>query len=295
MQPAAAGGRCGGAVAVRGGPGAAVRRDDRGDRRRVACARGGPRSAGHALVDERAARQLSQQEKARRATFVVRNDGSEEELSASCRRFLASLEDERQDPRHDRGDRRDGAVRGGCVGSMLHSVETQPALPLSDASIIREQAAAEASRSGADRGGDLRGDEIRTASLVGGRRGADADPARPPPTTWRTCRAASPSPPATSRPERQRRLRQLLPALSARPLRRQRDARGRRLQRRPDERRQMGRAGPRERHAARRSQAIPFPETREYVRRVLAAERAYRDDYPRSWGSTSRPLREWLG
>ncbi len=31
---------------------------------------------GHALVDERAARQLSQEEKARRATFVVRNDGS---------------------------------------------------------------------------------------------------------------------------------------------------------------------------------------------------------------------------
>ena len=35
---------------------------------------------GHALADERAARQLSQEEKARRATFVVRNDGSEQEL-----------------------------------------------------------------------------------------------------------------------------------------------------------------------------------------------------------------------
>jgi soluble lytic murein transglycosylase len=30
--------------------------------------------------------------------------------------------------------------------------------------------------------------------------------------------------------------------------------------------------------------AIPFPETREYVRRVLAAERAYRAKYPRQLG-----------
>jgi dephospho-CoA kinase len=41
---------------------------------------------GHASVDERAARQLPQQEKAQRASFVVRNDGSiadlERELSA---------------------------------------------------------------------------------------------------------------------------------------------------------------------------------------------------------------------
>ncbi len=35
---------------------------------------------GHALADERAARQLSQEEKARRASYVVHNDGSEEEL-----------------------------------------------------------------------------------------------------------------------------------------------------------------------------------------------------------------------
>ena len=44
------------------------------------CARERAAARGHALVDERAARQLSQEEKARRATFVVRNDGSEEEL-----------------------------------------------------------------------------------------------------------------------------------------------------------------------------------------------------------------------
>lgn len=34
----------------------------------------------HALQDERVSRQLSQDEKARRATFVVRNDGSKEDL-----------------------------------------------------------------------------------------------------------------------------------------------------------------------------------------------------------------------
>src|ERR1700683_1937021 len=41
---------------------------------------------GHAVVDERAARQLSQEEKAARATFVVRNDGSEQDLEGelSC-------------------------------------------------------------------------------------------------------------------------------------------------------------------------------------------------------------------
>jgi dephospho-CoA kinase len=46
---------------------------------------------GHALVDERAARQLSQQEKARRATFVVRNDGSEAELERKLSAVLGKL------------------------------------------------------------------------------------------------------------------------------------------------------------------------------------------------------------
>jgi dephospho-CoA kinase len=44
---------------------------------------------GHALADERAARQLPQQEKANRATFVVRNDGTPEDL----RRALSSVLD----------------------------------------------------------------------------------------------------------------------------------------------------------------------------------------------------------
>ena len=46
---------------------------------------------GHAVVDERAARQLSQEEKAGRATFVVRNDGSEEDLERELSAVLAKL------------------------------------------------------------------------------------------------------------------------------------------------------------------------------------------------------------
>jgi dephospho-CoA kinase len=47
---------------------------------------------GHALVDERSARQLPQEEKARRATFVVRNDGSEQELEQELSAVLDKLE-----------------------------------------------------------------------------------------------------------------------------------------------------------------------------------------------------------
>ncbi len=47
---------------------------------------------GHALVDERSARQLSQEEKAQRATFVVRNDGSEQELEEKLSALLDKLE-----------------------------------------------------------------------------------------------------------------------------------------------------------------------------------------------------------
>jgi dephospho-CoA kinase len=46
---------------------------------------------GHALEDARAARQLSQEEKARRATFAVRNDGSEEDLAAQLSAVLDKL------------------------------------------------------------------------------------------------------------------------------------------------------------------------------------------------------------
>jgi dephospho-CoA kinase len=54
-------------------------------RRRRADARG------HSLSDERAARQLTQAEKARRATFVVHNDGSEGDLERELSSVLDKL------------------------------------------------------------------------------------------------------------------------------------------------------------------------------------------------------------
>ena len=47
---------------------------------------------GHASVEERAGRQLSQQEKAQRADYTVRNDGSLEELRENLSRVLARLD-----------------------------------------------------------------------------------------------------------------------------------------------------------------------------------------------------------
>lgn len=46
---------------------------------------------GHALADERAARQLSQEEKAHRATFVVHNDGTEGDLRRGLADVLGKL------------------------------------------------------------------------------------------------------------------------------------------------------------------------------------------------------------
>jgi dephospho-CoA kinase len=46
---------------------------------------------GHVLPDERSSRQLSQEEKARRATFVVRNDGTTEDLERELSAVLDKL------------------------------------------------------------------------------------------------------------------------------------------------------------------------------------------------------------
>ncbi len=46
---------------------------------------------GHEALAERAARQLTQQEKSRRATYTVRNDGSEAELEAALSEILVIL------------------------------------------------------------------------------------------------------------------------------------------------------------------------------------------------------------
>lgn len=48
-------------------------------------------SRGHAAVDERTARQLPQDEKARRATFVVHNDGSRQDLERGLSAILDKL------------------------------------------------------------------------------------------------------------------------------------------------------------------------------------------------------------
>src|SRR3954471_509206 len=50
---------------------------------------------GHEAVDERAARQLTQDEKAQRATFVVHNDGSEADLERTLSAVLAKLTTDR--------------------------------------------------------------------------------------------------------------------------------------------------------------------------------------------------------
>lgn len=47
---------------------------------------------GHASLDERTARQLGQDEKAARATHVVRNDGTREQLAAKLSPILATLQ-----------------------------------------------------------------------------------------------------------------------------------------------------------------------------------------------------------
>jgi dephospho-CoA kinase len=47
---------------------------------------------GHELQGERAVRQLAQEEKARRATFTVRNEGTEEELEKKLSEVLEKLE-----------------------------------------------------------------------------------------------------------------------------------------------------------------------------------------------------------
>ena len=46
---------------------------------------------GHALVDEREARQLTQEEKAERADHVIANDGSVEDLERSLSALLQKL------------------------------------------------------------------------------------------------------------------------------------------------------------------------------------------------------------
>ena len=171
------------------------------------------RAAGTRCEDARAARQLSQEEKARRATFVVRNDGSEAGAERhSCRPCLTLLEDERErSPSTSRrarsrrsrtsaavaplargrtGRRAAGARAGAAArrgggrraGGRVRS-EPRPRGAQAGAAAQRRERHPRTGRRqapgpGADRGGDLRRDEVRPAHLPGRRGGADADPAR---------------------------------------------------------------------------------------------------------------------
>ena len=136
------------------------------------------------------------------------------------------------------------------IASEVNHAVSKLGLPLTNADVIRKQAAEKHLDPALIAGGHLRRDEIRPAPVLGRRRGPDADP----PGNGLLHRApVGRQPLHGQRPgdaEHQRGLRQLLPALPARPLRRQRDARRGGLQRRPGERRQLGRAGAREGRAA---------------------------------------------
>ncbi len=79
-------------------------------------------------------------------------------------------------------------------------------------------------------------------------------------------------------PSDQHQLRHLLPALSARPLRPERDPGGGCLQRGARQRGPLGRAGPGEPDDFDVSD-IRFPETRAYVTNVLERRGEYRDHY----------------
>jgi dephospho-CoA kinase len=60
------------------------------------------RARGHHGVDERSARQLSQEEKAQRATYVVANSGSVEELELALADVLEKLRDQTGNQDQDR-------------------------------------------------------------------------------------------------------------------------------------------------------------------------------------------------
>ena len=88
--PAPAGGGRGGAAAVRVWHGPGVRRDDR-RRGRRGLRRQRASSRGHAALEQRAARQLSQEEKSGRATYTVVNDGTVEDLEGKLSAILEML------------------------------------------------------------------------------------------------------------------------------------------------------------------------------------------------------------
>ena len=89
-------------------------------------------------------------------------------------------------------------------------------------------------------------------------------------------------------PADQHRLRGLVPALPDRPLRRQRDARDRRLQRGADATWTAGSSGAGGPDTFDSARHIPFPETRAYVENVQERRQQYREHYAQL-GCRERP------
>ena len=234
---------------------------------------------GHHAVDERSARQLSQEEKAARATYVVANSGTVEQLELALAAVLEKLDARRRDehpcpippPAAARARPRAGPPPAGApccaagsrlaVGAALlvamaivlvwpqfHHAVREITLPLRHEDIIRQQAH--------DKGLDpaliaaviyaeshFRDGQVSAAGAQGLMQLTPAT-ARyiAHKSGWHAVRRRRPGDAAG-----QHRLRRLLPALPAAPLRRQRRLRARGLQRRRGQRRplDLGRQGAR--------------------------------------------------
>ena len=203
-----------------------VRRDDRGRRRRARCAPSGPAARGHEALDERA--HVSFRSRKRRnvrrmwSLTTARSRSLEAKLSAvlemlrtmspttvgvasrrdSARRGCRGAPASRRPPPAPRWSRWSCSVavarRGGAADAAVPKAVNELTLPLDYADVIRAAGGREAPRPGADRGRDLRRDEVRPADLRRRRARADADHARRPPSSWRTARAPPTSPSPTS-------------------------------------------------------------------------------------------------
>ena len=289
LRAAAARGGGRGAAAVRGGPAGHLRRDDRRGRRGALRAE---RAAARGHAPSTSAPRASSPRRRRRAGDVRRaqrrhRGGSGAQLSAVLDK-LGRMISARSEPRWCSG-------AGALVAALLALVVLRAPRATTRAAAQRHgdhprTGGRQAPRPRADRRGDLRREQIRTAALLRGRAGPDADPARDrllpraalgrhalhrqrprdaerstSPTAATTCATCSTTTTAT-------RCSRWPPTTAASRT----STAG---WRRPRSGRQLT------------IEAIPFPETREYVQRVLDAQR-YRGDYAHELGITElRPRR----
>ena len=264
---------------------------------------------GHAAVDERAARQLTQDEKARARDVRRRNSGTVRGARAravSGARQTACIVSTRQPPHPRRRSRAAAAqaaaprrraaparrvLLGVAVLAALLAASSCPrlpdavrelTLPLRHEDIIRQQAVGQGPRPVAHRGGDLRRVALPRPDVARGRARADADHARRPRATSPACPAARASSRATS-PRR----RSTSPTARTTCATCSRATTATRCSRSPPTTagegnvdRWVARAAD-GRALARRSSEIPFAETREYVGQVLDVRTDYRRKYRR--------------